>query len=84
MYPTLIQITHHIIPNPKEAATIIKLGLGIANVTIAHPQHITTNKVIAMNSAKHARQKLCTDWASSNFSPIFTLIKQNRVIVSGR
>jgi hypothetical protein len=40
---------------PKEAATIMRLGFGKFNVTIAHPQQMTTKKSIAMNSATQAR-----------------------------
>jgi hypothetical protein len=46
------------IPKPNDAATIIKLGFDKLRVTIAQPQHNSTNKCIAMNSAKHARKNL--------------------------
>ena len=45
------------IPNPKDAATIIKLGLGRFNVTIAHPQQQVTKNIIAIHSATPVRYK---------------------------
>lgn len=45
-------------PNPKETATIMRFGLLRFSVTIAQPQHMTTKKTIAMNSAMHARLNL--------------------------
>ena len=42
-------------PNPNDAATIMRLGLGNARVTIAQPQHRSTNRCMARNSAKQAR-----------------------------